>query len=416
MSLPRRKTSILTPTSERSNGLSEDGLSVEVMVTTACILFGKRYAQWDRLMIPKHRAEDLFVAGLTVTAEQVEAMWQSAGRILTPNLVPSQYHAVPYDPNALKVLQLTAYDPGSSVYRYHSAANCVPGVVSALVRHGHSNTHCDLRQWDTEVDDRSIRILAMTADVIHSHMDYYVLRNVIRESIGPWKNARTYHGSVDPQSPRWSIYVNHEGEDDKMDAVVFGARPYHHRFGVPHWLPIPMPVKDYQPLRQPSGSRTFRIAHSPTNRRIKGTNELIAAVEYLRYHVGLDIELVMIEGMSHGEALRVKGSCDAVFDSFWLGMQGSGLEGGAMGIPVLAGDPDAQNDLVKLDIPVPWTIANDGEGIRTMLARLISDRAFYEQEAARVHAYVKQYHDYPVVGAKYANILTEAVNGSADRI
>ncbi len=48
-------------------------------------------------------------------------------------------------------------------------------------------------------------------------------------------------------------------------------------------------------------------------------------------HQGIDIEPVLIENMEHGAALRLKASCDAVFDSFWLGMQGSGLEGAAMG-------------------------------------------------------------------------------------
>jgi glycosyltransferase involved in cell wall biosynthesis len=89
-------------------------------------------------------------------------------------------------------------------------------------------------------------------------------------------------------------------------------------------------------------------------------------------------------------------------------MQGSGLEAAAMGKPVLAGDPEAQNDLTKLGIPVPWTVANDEQGIRDGLAKLVRDPTFRQAEAARVHAYVRQYHDYPVVGRKYAEILTEA--------
>jgi len=419
MSRPRRKLQAVVPASGEALASPEvvPQLPAETAVTvlTECILFGKRYSKGQRISIPTERVDDLFNGGLTVSEAQVDAIWAAAGRILTPNIIGSHYEAVPYNRNALKVLQLTSYDPGSSVYRYHSAANTVPGVVSAFARYGHSNPHCDLRQWDTEIDERNIRVLAMTADVIHSHMDYYVLRNMLRLSTGAWKNARTYHGSVDPQNPKGSIYVNKDDEDTKMGAVLFGARPYHHRFGVQNWLPIPMPVKDYKALRKGYlRNKTLRVAHSPTVRRIKGTQELLAAVDYLKMHEGYDIELVLIENMAHGDALQLKATCDVVFDSFWLGMQGSGLEGAAMGMPVIAGDPDAQNDLMKLGIPVPWTIANDGQELRDQLRRLAHDSKFYTAEAKRVHEYVLAYHDYPVVGAKYVKILREATNGVAN--
>lgn len=362
------------------------------------------------ITIPTELVEPYFAEGLVASREQIDRIWANAACVLSPTAVLSQYHAPAYDPSALKVLQVTAYDPGSSVYRYTSAA-LMGGLTSVLVRHGHTNAHCDLRHYDAEIDAATVQLLCDTADVVHSHMDYYVLRNVIRQGTREGLiQALTYHGSVDPQNLPGSIRVNEAGNDDRMDAVVFGARPYHHRFKVKHWLPIPMPVEDYQVLRKEEKreGKTFRVAHSPTMRRIKGTQEFLRACDYLKMHEGIDIEPVLIEGLEHGKALRLKASCDAAFDSFWLGMQGSGLEAAAMGLPVLAGDPEAQNDLTKLGIPVPWTVANDEQGIRDGLAKLVRDPTFRQAEAARVHAYVRQYHDYPVVGRKYAEILTEA--------
>lgn len=385
-----------------------------VLVRTNCTLAGVKRRQGEWMMAPSEAVAGWEAGNLVASQATIDRVWAAAGRILTPDTVPSQQTAVPYDPTALKVLQITAYDPGSSVYRYHSAANTVPGVVSALVRYAHNNPHCDLRQWDAEVDAATVALLYLTADVVHSHMDYYVQRNVLREGGRPGlMQALTYHGSVDPANPAGSILVNAGGADDQMDAVVFGARPYHHRFKVKHWLPIPMPVADYQAIRKdevpgPRKGRTFRVAHSPTRRSIKGTAEFLRACDFLTMQQGIKVEPVLIEGMEHGAALRLKASCDAVFDSFWLGMQGSGLEGGAMGLPVLAGDPEAQADLLKLGIEVPWTIANDEYGIREQLARLATDATFHKQEAERVHAYVVAHHDYAVVGAKYATILTEA--------
>ena len=361
-------------------------------------------------MVPTELVEPYFAEGLVASREQIEQVWRQASSILSPTLIDSQYQRPAYAPSALKVLQVTAYDPGSSVYRYSSAAN-VGGVTSVLVRHGHTNAHCDLRNLDVEIDAVTVQLLYDTADVVHSHMDYYVVRNVLRQAPRAGQiQCLTYHGSVDPQNPGGSIRVNEGKNDDRMDAVVFGARPYHHRFKVKHWLPIPMPVNDYLQLakQEKREGKTFRVAHSPTVRRIKGTQEFLRACDFLTYQMNIEIEPVLIEGLEHGEALRLKASCDAVFDSFWLGMQGSGLEGAAMGLPVLAGDPEAQKDLTKLGIPVPWTVANDEQGLRDALAKLATDHTFYAAEAARVHAYVRQYHDYPVVGQKYADILTEA--------
>lgn len=369
-----------------------------------------RTPKGEWVTIPTELVEAYFAEGLVASQAQIDRVWANAARVLSPTAIPSAYHAPAYDPSALKVLQLTAYDPGSSVYRYTNAA-LMGGLTSVLVRHGHTNLHCDLRHYDAEIDAQTVQLLCDTADVIHSHMDYYVLRNVLRQGTRDGLiQALTYHGSVDPQNIPGSIRVNEGGNDDRMDAVVFGARPYHHRFGVKHWLPIPMPVDDYQQIarEEKRESATFRVAHSPTMRRIKGTQEFLRACDYLKMHEGINIEPVLIEGMEHGEALRLKASCDATFDSFWLGMQGSGLEAGAMGKAVIAGDPEARQDVEKLGIACPWTFANTEYELRDALAKLATDRTFYAAEAARVHAYVRQYHDYPVVGKKYADILTEA--------
>ena len=354
---------------------------------------------------------------LVVDAPTLRRLWGSTGRILTPEGVASHYAPADFDDFAVRVLQVTEYDPGSSVYRYHSAANTAPGVVSALVRYDYSNPHCHLRQWDGDAHRVTVEALAATADVIHCHMDYRGLFQRMRTTVEPHQRAAiTYHGSLPPGDPR-KTFVD-EATDRQLGAVRFGARPYHHRWGVEHWLPIPMPVRDYQALRAerrvPPDARPFRIAHSPTKREIKGTAEFLRAIDYVRDQMGLRVEAVLLEDMPHGEALAAKASCDAVFDSFWLGMQGSGLEGAAMGLPVIAGDPGAVGDLKRLGIACPWTFANTEAELRHVIAQLVQDTGYYNMWAARVHAYTVAHHDYPVVGAKYADILTEATCGAAN--
>lgn len=85
-----------------------------------------------------------------------------------------------------------------------------------------------------------------------------------------------------------------------------------------------------------------------------------------------------------------------------------------MGMPVIAGDLEARADLEALGIPCPWTFANTRDELRDVIERLCTDSAFYVNEAARAHAYVRRYHDYHVVGERYRTLLTEALRGPAD--
>lgn len=344
--------------------------------------------------------------GLWVTQATIDALWQSAGRVLTPEGVASHYEAAQPTAGALRVLQVTHYDPGASVYRYHSAANTTGGVISAFVRFGHSNPHCDLRQFDGVTDKDAVRVLMATADVVHCHMDYTVLLNELGGLPDGMRAAITYHGSLEASRPS----ITYPDADARMRSIVFGARPYHKRFG-DHvtWLPIPMPVADYAALAARPKTGPFRVAHSPTRREIKGTDAFLAAVAQLQAD-GVAIEPVLIEGLEHGAALRLKATCHATFDSFWLGMQGSGLEAAAMGQAVVAGSWDA--DYGRVGLPMPWTVAEEPDALREALRRLATDPTFYAAEAARVGAYVKARHDYPVVGAIYRDTLTEATRGT----
>lgn len=377
-------------------------------------------AMW-RILAPTKMA--LTDASLVCDDDTAAALWDAAGRILSPDGITSEYQPADPTPNAIRVLQLTHYDPGSSVYRYHSAANTVPGIVSAFVRYGYGNPHCHLRQWDGELHRRTVELLAWTADVIHVHMDYRTLHHDLRYVLTANQRAAiTYHGSILPGDTN-RVLVDNDA-DARMNAIRFGARPYHARYGVDKYLPIPVPVDDYttlgcqrDPWRGAESNRKFRIAHSPTRREIKGTNDFLAAVDYLATHEGVPVEAVLIENMEHGEALRLKAGCDATFDSFWLGMQGSGIEAAAMGQVVIAGDPQAAAEAADLNKGrVPWTFANDKTALIDTIRALVKEPAYYAYEAARVGAYVRAWHDYPVVGALYRDYLHEELDrGTANR-
>lgn len=339
---------------------------------------------------------------LAMREEAFSSLWHNPeGRILSPPELPSKYKARPVADQMLRVLQLTQYDPGASVYRYHSALNASGVAVSAFVRWGHSNPHCDLRQWDGDEERHAAEMLFLSADVIVCHMDYRaMLQDLQRFPMKHQRLLRMYHGSVEPPT-RPTLVDNNR--DTLYEAIQAGARLYHRRFSDRmHWLPIPMPVRDYRSKR-PRNPNVFRVAHSPTRREIKGTDVFLEVVESLRAE-GHRIEPVLIEGMSHGKALELKSTCHATFDSFWLGMQGSGLEAACMGQLVIAGDSSVKSENERILGECPYTYARDGEALRTVLERAMTDTEWRRAEITRVETYVERYHSYEAVGAAFTTL------------
>jgi hypothetical protein len=358
--------------------------------------------------------------------------WKASGRVLSPFAGDTEavYSRSPA-PGSLKIVQGCGYDPGSSAYRYHSAVNQCTQHSSAFVRYEDLNPHCSLRQYDGVRDAAVVREALLSADVVHCHMNYMLAANALPRSrsdertvrpvhwrAGQWI-VRHYHGS----RPDGRTNMEHRIDDgvraraqtDGGGLVRVGARLTlcaEPDAGDVEWLPIAMPVARYRALRNevgPTIARGIRIAHSPTKRLYKGTDKFMAAVASLKAK-GLDVQAVLIENKDHGTALRMKAGCDAVFDSLWLGLQGSGLEGGAMGLPCIAGDPDVAA-LYKAHVgSVPYTFAGDQAGIANAIERLATDADFYAKEAARLSEYVTAYHDYPSVAKRYEGILAKAMN------
>lgn len=383
----------------------------QVLALTEHINAGVRRHEDERFEMPDDRVSALRASGLVMPETELSAPWpEESGRVLSP-LGYNLYHSARIQQDAIRSLQLAFYDPGCAAYRYHSAFNTSRVLASRFARHGHSNTASDLRQLDGETQKLDVEVAFRTANVIHCHIDFRPLYHWLGRL--PEHNqllVHHYHGSLLPGDTSRVLVDN--DLDAKHDAIQIGARLYHKRFSPNmHWLPIPMPVQDYAMLRfqryQYTGS-TFRVAHSPTVRAIKGTDNFLSVIADLQAE-GHKIEAVLIENMEHGEALRLKATCDATFDSFWLGLQGSGLEAACMNQLVLAGDPSAKQDYERELGSCPYTYVEDRDALKEALKRAMMDPVWCVEETIRVYDYVRAYHDYPVVAARYSDILTAAL-------
>jgi hypothetical protein len=119
---------------------------------------------------------------------------------------------------------------------------------------------------------------------------------------------------------------------------------------------------------------------------------------------------VLIEGMTHAQSVATKATCDAVFDSFWLGIQCSGLEGAAMGLPVIAGDAFTAGKYREIVGHVPYTYADDEATLTEALERLAVDAEWRRGEAERVATYCEAWHDEAAVALRYLDLLDLAFN------
>lgn len=309
---------------------------------------------------------------------------------------------------SLRILQVGLYDAGIASSRLHTAINRTTPHASLWFKETPGPFGVQ-GQYSTLTDGATLRRAALEADVVHFHLSPYKLAS---KSTAFQKVVMHHHGSMLRRDPR---RLEREARNRGALVLVSNLELLTHAPAA-KFLPNPVPVARYRRLRELvggadwDGSSPFRIAHSPSKPHRKGTEDLDLAVARLnaRNKGVFHVELVTTVGVNHSEALRLKATCHACFDSFWLGMQCSGLEAAAMGLPVVAGDKQVADRYRERHGYVPYTFAATAEELESQLERLITDADFRRAEADRVAAHVLEFHDDAAVALAYLDILDEA--------
>lgn len=302
----------------------------------------------------------------------------------------------------LRIAALAPYDAGLACSRLHTALNRTTPHQSVFGARGVGpyGARAQYVEEDTE-ESRALMRAAMSADVLHHHvrpMPQYRGRPDARHVLhhhGSWLRTHARTARQSASDLHALVLVSN------LELLTYAPDAT--------FLPNAVPVARYRRLwhamaTERDGRRPFRVAHSPSKRHLKGTTEFLAAVADLRRR-GVAIEAVLIEQTAHGAGLALKASCDAVFDSFWLGMQCSGIEGAAMGLPVVAGDETVAARYVERHGTVPYTFANDRAALTAALGALATDEAFWMAESERVHRHVVDWHDEASVALQYLDAL-----------
>jgi O-antigen/teichoic acid export membrane protein len=140
----------------------------------------------------------------------------------------------------------------------------------------------------------------------------------------------------------------------------------------------------------PSGRRRPVIVHAPSSRRRKGTDHVLRACE------GLDVELRIVEGVHHQEALARYRDADIVVDQLNAGWYGLfAIECMALGKPVVTflHDEATRRTEEAFGLPVPLVNASS-ESLQDRLAELVAMGPAGRDEIGRAsRTYVERVHD-----------------------
>lgn len=163
------------------------------------------------------------------------------------------------------------------------------------------------------------------------------------------------------------------------------------------YLPNPVFLEAFRPVNmerrgeEVEGGRPPVVVHLPTDRSVKGTDNLLKAVEILSSE-GVEVDLRIVEGVEPREALRRMREADVVVDWVSPGFEIYGMvsiQAMAMGIPVVCHiDPSLYPSRPPIEVVDP-----SAEGVAEGLRRLIKRAGEWGEIGRRERKYVEMTHD-----------------------
>lgn len=153
------------------------------------------------------------------------------------------------------------------------------------------------------------------------------------------------------------------------------------------------PLEDYQ-YRNNGKDGPVSVVHSPNHRMIKGTEYVIAAVERLKKE-GYQIDFRLLEGLKNTEVERILKESDILVELLVCGYGLSGMEGMALGKPVIS---NFQTDTSVLryysyfdECPI---VRADIDTIYEKLKWLIENPEIRREIGEKSRRYAEKYHSY----------------------
>ncbi|MDO9082514.1 MAG: glycosyltransferase family 1 protein [Humidesulfovibrio sp.] len=321
----------------------------------------------------------------------------------------------------MKILMIAVNDPAGTGIAFCRAVNrldrkdrhsCRLATLETRYTHGWGK---DLHVPDLDGEGLAeLEQLLKTSDVLHFHMtaDEHL-------RLGPFLPAEYLSGKA-------VVHHEHGHHEFRSDPERFRAK--YRALGrrnllvsTPDLLRL-MPEARWQPNLVPEQEPLFRpvqrdwsgpltLAHSPTRKDLKNTDELLAVLGELA-RAGVDVRLDLIDDVPHRECLARKQAAHALFDH----MQGyygvSSLEGLSQGLAVLAGLDEwnrAQVAEFAGTQDLPWVLARDRDELASRLRELAGDR----DRCRAIGAASRRFMEHSWSEAKVAGRLADFWDGLA---
>ena len=185
----------------------------------------------------------------------------------------------------------------------------------------------------------------------------------------------------------------------RADARIVGS------YDAIRWVPdatvVPPPIDTSAVTPVPPTDRARPlVVHAPSNRRRKGTDHVVAACERL------PVDLDVVEGLKHDQALERVARADIVVDQLNAGWYGiSALEAMALGKPVIGflHEEAVRRTEAGFGVEVP-VVATTKESLADDLLPLVEQPDERIRRGAASRAYVEQVHDLDSVGRRLLEI------------
>jgi glycosyltransferase involved in cell wall biosynthesis len=167
-----------------------------------------------------------------------------------------------------------------------------------------------------------------------------------------------------------------------------------------------------EPASKTSSGDELVVVHAPNHRNIKGTDDLVRAVEELREE-GLPVRLELLERRPNEEVRSAVLASDIVAEQFIAGYALFAIEGMAAARPVLSAlswmPADVREDLARRGLPI---VDTDRANLKANLRALVESPGRRRTLGLEGRRFVEQQHSYEAVGAVWAAIVEHVWAGS----
>ena len=319
------------------------------------------------------------------------------------------------DPDVLRALIAGKDDLAGIGGRYAAASADAEGLVirSAHKAEAYFEFPYDIK-WSPRTDGE-VRRLAAEADVLHLTNDvkpYFWLRQArVRKPA-----LLHHHGTLFRNNPERLL-----SEARRLHLVQAVSTIDLLRFAPDEleWLPAAYDLDALEAIRttyrRPPDGRVL-VASAPTNREIKSTDALEAAVRQLQEE-GLPVDLLLITGRTWAECLPAKARADIYFDQVKLGYGCNAIEAWGMDMPVIAGADDWTLAAMRREFgseALPFMVATE-TSIADALRALVVSAPQRRHYAERGLAHARRFHAEKPALIRLAKLYRRAIRRMAER-